>query len=269
MPADASVYRALTQEELGELASTNASLTGIEFAPPLSLDDVDLSETQFERCLFRLPAIRSANFSGCVFKDCRLEPSRFANCKLAMARFEGCTLFDVAQKKGCTFAFCDLHGAELTKSNLATSAFERCDLHDLRAVDCSLRGAQFRYSTFAKALSRRTVITKASFTNCNLSFADLSGLSLQNCDFVSCRLSEASFIDSDLSHARMLSCALDRVEWDRAKLGHADLQGSQLSGLNLAVLADYAGLIVSASEQTELLRQLGIAVRAEAGPSRS
>jgi len=84
---------------------------------------------------------------------------------------------------------------------------------------------------------------------------------LENCAFLSCRLSEASFIDTDLSHASMLSCALDRAEWDRARLGHADLQGSQLSGLNLALLADYAGLIVSESEQSELLRQLGIDVR--------
>jgi len=269
MAAQDPAYRSTTQDELAKLAAGGERLTGLLFAPPLSLDDLDVSETAFERCLFRLPAIRSTNFSRCRFSDSRFEPTRFANCKLGAAQFEGCVLFDVAQKKGCTFAFCDLHAAEFSKCNLATSAFERCDLYDLRAVDCSFRGAHFRQSTFSKALSRRTVITKGSFTNCNLSFADLSGLSLENCAFLSCRLSEASFIDTDLSHASMLSCALDRAEWDRAKLGHADLQGSQLSGLNLALLADYAGLIVSASEQADLLRQLGIDVRAEPGASRS
>jgi hypothetical protein len=59
----------------------------------------------------------------------------------------------------------------------------------------------------------------------------------------------------------MLACALDRAEWDRAKLGKADLRGSQIAGLNLAVLSDYAGLTISESEQSEILKQLGIDVR--------
>ena len=49
----------------------------------------------------------------------------------------------------------------------------------------------------------------------------------------------------------------------RAKLRQADLRGSQISGLNLAVLADYAGLVISESEQSEILRQLGVDVRPE------
>ena len=58
----------------------------------------------------------------------------------------------------------------------------------------------------------------------------------------------------------MLACALDRAEWDRATLRQADLRGSSLSGLNLAVLADYAGVKISDSEQAEILKQLGVDV---------
>lgn len=83
---------------------------------------------------------------------------------------------------------------------------------------------------------------------------------LQTCEFLSCRFSEASFIDTDLSRSTMLACALDRIDWDRARLAKADLRGSQLSGLNLALLADYAGLTISESEQSEILKQLGIEV---------
>jgi uncharacterized protein YjbI with pentapeptide repeats len=60
----------------------------------------------------------------------------------------------------------------------------------------------------------------------------------------------------------MLVCDLDRADWDRAKLRKADLRGSTLSGLNLAVLSDYAGLRISESEQSEILRQLGVEVHA-------
>ena len=43
-------------------------------------------------------------------------------------------------------------------------------------------------------------------------------------------------------------------------MAKADLRGSSLSGLNLAVLADYAGLKISDSEQAEILGQLGVDV---------
>jgi hypothetical protein len=55
------------------------------------------------------------------------------------------------------------------------------------------------------------------------------------------------------------------VEWDRAKLRKADLRGSELSGLNLTVVSDYAGVMISDSEQSEILRQLGVDVHRHIG----
>ena len=106
------------------------------------------------------------------------------------------------------------------------------------------------------------MLTKASFDKCNLSFADLSGLYLQNGEFLFCKFSETSFIDTDFSHSTILACDLDRAEWDRAKLRKADLRGSTLSGLNLAVGVHYSGLKISESEQSEILQQLGVEVHA-------
>lgn len=250
----------MTQDELRALAQAGRTFTDLEFSSDLSLDDLDQTESRFERCRFALPAVRGADFSESTFNDCRFEPTRFANCKFARAALNGCTLFDVDKKTGSVFAFCDMHALVVEKCNLATCSFDRCDLHDLGALDSSFRGARFVHASFTKALSRRSTLTKVSFERCNLSFADLSELHLQNATFRSCRLSEASFIDTDLSDARLLECALDRIEWDKAKLKNADLSGSQLSGLNLAVLTDYAGLAISESEQTALLEQLGIRV---------
>ena len=263
MASEDPVQRAISQEELRLVAETSRTFSGLLFPATLALEGVDFTESRFDRCLFRVPTIRSADFSGSAFKNCTFEPTRFSSCKLAGTQFDSCALFDVKQKKGCTFAFCDMQAAEAVKCNFATSSFERCDLYNVRAVECSFRGAQFHHSTFTKALSRRSVLTKAFFDKCNFSFADLSGLQLPSCEFLSCKFSEASFIDTDLSHATLLACALDRAEWDRAKLGQADLRGSQISGLNLAVLSDYAGLTISESEQSEILKQLGVDVRPE------
>lgn len=263
MTGEEAVHRLLDADELQATVKADRAFGGLRFAGPLVLDDLDLGECRFERCQFAVPVIRGADFSRSTFRNCTFEPTRFASCKFAHARFEGCGLFDVRHKKGCSFAFCDLQAVEAATCNFATNTFDRCDLYNVRAVECSFRGAGFNRSTFAKVLSRRSTLTKATFDRCNFSFSDLSGLNLQNSEFLSCKFSEASFIDTDLSHATMLACALDRVEWERARLGGCDLRGSRLAGLNLAVLADYAGLVISESEQSDLLSQLGVEVRSE------
>ena len=150
MATEDPVHRAISEEELRAMAETSRTFSGILFPATLALDQFDFTESRFDRCLFRVPAIRSADFSGSAFKNCRFEPTRFSSCKLANTRFNGCALFDVQQKKGCTFAFCDIQAAEAVKCNFATSSFERCDLYNVRAVECSFRGAQFHGSTSSK-----------------------------------------------------------------------------------------------------------------------
>ncbi|MDP1964887.1 MAG: pentapeptide repeat-containing protein, partial [Reyranella sp.] len=192
MAIEDPAYRSISQEEFLAAATTGRTFAGLLLPPDLALDELDLTESRFDRCHFQVPIIRSADFSGSEFRDCRFEPIRFASCRFAKTRFQGCTLFDVGKKKGCTFAFCALQAAEITKCNFSTSSFERCDLYGISAVDSGFRGAQFHQSTFTKTISRKSVLTKASFDRCNLSFADLSGLYLQNGEFLSCRFSETS-----------------------------------------------------------------------------
>jgi uncharacterized protein YjbI with pentapeptide repeats len=176
MATETPTYRSMTQEELQAVLAADRSFKDVRFPAELSLDELDVAESRFERCHFHGTALRGTDFSNGTFEDCRFEPMRAANCKLVRAKLQGCAFFDAGTRKGCTFAFCDLQGAEIAKCNLATGAFERCDLYGLAAVDSSFRGAHFRQSSFTKTLSRRSALTKGSFERCNLSFADLSGL---------------------------------------------------------------------------------------------
>jgi len=260
MATEDSAYRIVSQDEFQSSAAGRRSFVGLLFPSTLVLEGADLSDSRFDRCLFSEATIRGVDFSGSAFVDCKFEPVRFASCRFSRAQLRNCAWFDANRKKACTFAFCDMQDVEALKCNFATTMFERCDLYGLGAVDSSFRGAQFHQSTFSKTISRRSALTKASFERCNISFADLSGLVLQNCEFRSCKCSEASFIDSDFGNATMLDCSLDRVEWTRARLRGADLRGSDLSGLNLSVLSDYAGMRISESEQSEILRQIGVHV---------
>jgi uncharacterized protein YjbI with pentapeptide repeats len=155
MAIEDPVPQAIVEKELAAIAAGSRIFSNVLLPATLALDGIDFTESRFERCLFRVPAIRSADFLGAAFKTCTFESTRFASCKLAGARFDGCALFDPQQKKGCTFAFCDMQAAEAVNCNFATSSFERCDLYNVHAVDCSFRSARFHQSTFIKALSKR------------------------------------------------------------------------------------------------------------------
>jgi fluoroquinolone resistance protein len=193
-------------------------------------------------------------------KDCSFQPCRFANCNFVEARFDDCIFFSAERKEGCTFAFGEMRNLELAHCNLSSAVFDRCDLYNLNAKDCSFRSARLKGSVFHKKVSRSVVLTKARFENCNLSFADMCGLSLHSCEFPGCKFSETLLFDADLSDALLENAVIDRAEWDRAKLAGADLRGASISGLNLALLADYRGMMVSESQQDGLLEALGIKV---------
>ena len=66
--------------------------------------------------------------------------------------------------------------------------------------------------------------------------------------------------DVDLTDAVMTGSAIHGADWNRARLSGADLRGATISGLNLAVLSDYAGLRISESQQNAILNQLGVDV---------
>ena len=250
----------LRQDELDAGLETSRVFDSVAFTADVSLDELDLAECRFIDCIFELPSIRGTDFSGVLFKGCRFSPGRFASCKLAGVRVQDSSYFDADQKKGCTFAFCDLRGVEAEKCNFAVNSFERCDMHDFSARESSFRGVRFRGSTFTKAISKRVIVTRARFEACNFAFTDFSGLSLESCEFQTCRFLDTAFFDVNLTDAILRNCSLEKSEWERANLTRADLRGSTISGLNLAVLSGYAGLMIGESQQTELLERLGVSV---------
>ncbi len=261
MPPDKSHYAPITQDEFDAILRTNRTFQGRLFSAAVTLDDADCTDACFTRCRFDGLSARGTNFSGAQLTDCRLGQVRFASCCFVEARLANSQFFDIDTKKGCVFAFCEMRAVELIDCNFAENSFERCDLHAVQATGCSLRSARFHGCHFDRAISKKLVLTKARFDNCNLSYADMSKLSLRGCEIVSCKLLETLFWDTDLTKAVLRDSIVERAEWDRAKLSGADLQGASIAGLNLAVLADYAGLIVSQSQQHEILREIGVDVR--------
>ena len=260
MSIDEAAYRTISPDNFLAGLQGEREFADVLFSSEGMFDEMDLANCQFTRCAFRLTIVRNADFSEAVFKDCKFAPARFAGCRFVEVRLENCGLFDAAEKKGCTFAFCEMRGAELVRCNFSAGAFERSNLYNIQATECIFRGVRFHGCDFSRTISKTVALTKARFDGCNFGFADLSGLSLRGCELPGCKFSETALFDVDLTDAMMTGCILDRAEWDRATLRGADLRGATISGLNLVLLADYAGLMIDQSQQEALLTELGLKV---------
>ena len=62
MATEDPIHREISAEELRATAETSRTFSGLLFPATLALEGFDFTESRFERCLFRVPAIRSADF---------------------------------------------------------------------------------------------------------------------------------------------------------------------------------------------------------------
>lgn len=83
------------------------------------------------------------DFSGSIFKGCRMRASWFENCI-----FDGCdfsyTDLPMADFKGNTFRHCDFTGANLEQANFIGCKFISCSFHDTDLPSAYLNQASFR-----------------------------------------------------------------------------------------------------------------------------
>ena len=200
---------------------------------------------------------------GACFAACRFAPGRFSRIVMAETRFEECVFVSrEGDPAGCTFSVCDMRACCFDRCDLSLCHFERCDLFEVEMEQCQLRGARFVKPDFSHAYSRKLVSTRASLRNCNFQLADLSEARLPGCDLTGSRFGEADLRAADLSDAVLRDCDLLQAVLTRAKLDGADLRGAEVSGLNLAELASFAGLKIDAGQQHALLAGLGVVVEA-------
>lgn len=128
---------------------------------------------------------------------------------------------------GCTFRSCKLQETRWTNSRLEDCRFERCDLtrmqpralraHDLHFADCKLMGVDW---------SELGQFPRLSFTDCVLDFASFVGLGLRKTSFLRCKIGEANFFDCDLRDADFAGSDLRASILRGCKLAGADFSAA-------------------------------------------
>lgn len=138
----------------------------------LDLEGVNLSEKEFERCVFRhckLPAsiwVR-ARLEECRFEQCDLSRMVPTHAQFTDVRFDGTRLLgvqwsDLGLLPDVGFENCDLRYASFVKLKLPRTAF----------TDCTLREATFEQTDLTSADFSGSDLTGTTFARCELGKTD-------------------------------------------------------------------------------------------------
>lgn len=259
MPSS-DTYSVLTQPKFSSLIASGKPIENA-ILQVQSLESSDLTDQHFVNCQIEEGStLDSVDLRDTYWKNCKFLDCTFKNCDLRQATFDNCDFYHPETRAGANFRFSDLSNCEFSNCDLRLTHFPNADLFCVSFKNCKMSGTGFEKSDFGKVLSKRALKPRACFLDCQLTYANLSDLDLEDCILTDCDLSGANLENTILQCANLRNSSLSGTATDRLDLSYADLRGGQVGALNLRSLKDYRGLIISASQQHLLLNGLGIKV---------
>ncbi len=226
----------------------------------LDIFDQDLSDHTFRHCIANGAIFTDISLEASAWHDCKLMGTTFKSVEMSYAKFLNCQFYDRAGSKGSDFRFSTMTDATFDQCDLTLSTLNRCDAYDITFKNCRMLGVDLSAADFQRSFSKTVTRTAATFQECNLEQADLSGLKLSGAQLTDCNLYKTALAETDLSGANLQRSALVDIDAAGANLSGADLRGCQVDGLNLMTLASFDGLMITHDHTPGLLRELGIDV---------
>ncbi|WP_153235445.1 pentapeptide repeat-containing protein [Glaciimonas soli] len=185
---------------------------------------LDLSDSSFKRCTFMDASFYAAVLERTSWQRCRAGSANFENARLSEAKFTAC----------------DLNNTKWRSARLAETAFDGCKLTGANFEACTGIALTFKDSLLISAFLRNLSFRKTTIQRVDFAEADLA-----HCDFRDVIFEECSLRDAHMKFARF---------------DGADLRQVDLGGLKLNDAAMFRGAVISASQATQLLAELGIHV---------
>ncbi|MBG0567983.1 pentapeptide repeat-containing protein [Actinoplanes aureus] len=150
-------------------ASERRSHEGVTFLD-LDLCETDLEGVEFSGCTFRDARLNCSRqidvaFLNCTFVNCTFFDATFTNCKMVGSGFERCT-FDIMTVEGGDWSFTSLPRADLSSATLTGVRMREADLTGARCHGGTMRDLDLSGAT----------LTAVDFTGCDLRGTDLSAL---------------------------------------------------------------------------------------------
>ncbi len=213
----------MTMQEFEEQKFSESQLTGTKVSGvkfyACDFSETDLTETQFINCHFWHPDKQV----GGDFSGAKLKEASFINCDLTMSTFKNADLFGI-------------------------------EIRDSRAMGCN-----FSQARFMKKISPRLWICSAFITKSNLSYADFSGATLEECElwencWYGTIVTGANFSGSDLSGGDFTN-----FNWRSADVTNCDLRGAVTGELDIR-RTNLEGVKIDDEQAVSLMAYVGITV---------
>ncbi|GHB42170.1 pentapeptide repeat protein [Pseudovibrio japonicus] len=250
----------LTYDEFSALLSSGKPIRNVELDATW-LDGKDLRDAEFCNCSFEPESeFNSIDFRESVWKDTEFPAGMFKSCDLREAKFENCSFYYADTRGGACFRHADLSDVEFHNCDLRLTIFPYSQMFCIAFQNCRLTGASLEGCDFGKVAGRRALKPRATFTDCQLNYATLSDLDLEEGILTECDLTSSNLSNTNLTNADLKRSTLSDAETDDLDLTYADLRGANLGALFLTSLRGYRGMVVSASQQHILLQGLGIKI---------
>lgn len=193
------------------------------------LDESNLSDLYLSGWIFDTCRLKQSSFEGANLQD-----AEFLSCKAPFASFVGANLMDSVFK-----------GGDYNNSN-----FKRSVLTSAQITGCRMTGTNFSEARSLGLKLEEVVLCLAKFTK--LSFRKMT---LKAIDF-----SDADLLDCDFRETIFDNCSLRDTYFNNCRFEGADLRGADLGDIKLFDLSRFKGAIISQSQATDLLSQIGLIV---------
>ena len=121
-------------------------------------------------------------FTGMKISDVKFYACDFSETDLTETQFVNCHFWHPDKQVGCDFSGATLKEASFVNCDLTMSIFKNADLFGIEIRECRAMGCNFRQARFMKKISPRLWLCSAYITKSNLSYADFSGVILEECE---------------------------------------------------------------------------------------
>jgi len=149
-------------------------------------------------------------FTNCIISEIDLVDSKYYNTTFTNCNFSN-SKYSTTQFRDVTFIGCKLIGAGYSEKNLAFSA---------NFTECDLRYAEFSGINLSKKIFQRCRFDTARFVNCNLRGSKFSESSFQNTIFHKCNLQSAVFSESEYLFINPVENKIENTSIDIMTAGH-------------------------------------------------
>ena len=198
--------------------------------------------------------LQDARFENCSFYHCR-----FNHSDLTDAQFIRCKFIVPGEDEGCDFSYTTLTSASFKHCNLSMALFKGARCYGLELRDSNLQGSDFSRASFANYITAKSYFCSAYITACNLAYADLGGLLLEECELFDNRWRGANLTASSLKGSDLSGGEFSAEQWGTFELQGANITRIELDGLDPRVVS-LEGVMINQWQQEQLLAPLGLIV---------